>query len=87
MRYLTIVYNIPDDFDVKDLCANENINAMAWSHKMDDYNNQKKRADVLAATIIELTGIVTHDGETKDDFIARVRSVLGANPDNRVKMK
>lgn len=35
-----------------------------------------KRADVLSTTIQALRGIVTHDSETKADFIARVRDIL-----------
>ena len=45
---------------------------------------QKHRADVLAATIRELRDVVTHDAETKADFIARVRAILAADPDARV---
>jgi DNA repair ATPase RecN len=44
---------------------------------------QKHRADVLAATIRELSDVVTHDAETKADFIARVRNILSADPDDR----
>lgn len=44
---------------------------------------QKHRADVLAATIRELSEVVTHDAETKSDFIARVRNILSADPDSR----
>ena len=45
---------------------------------------QKHRADVLAATIRELRDVVTHDAETKADFIERVRGILAADPDARV---
>ena len=45
---------------------------------------QKHRADVLAATIRELRDVVTHDAETKAEFIARVRAILSADPDARV---
>lgn len=45
---------------------------------------QKHRADALAATIRALQDVVTHDAETKGDFIARVRAVLSTDPDSRV---
>lgn len=45
---------------------------------------QKRRADVLAATIRELCDVVTHGAETKAEFIARVRAILSADPDARV---
>ncbi len=45
---------------------------------------QKHRADALAATIRALQDVVTHDGETKADFVARVRAILGADPDARL---
>lgn len=46
--------------------------------------NQKHRADVLAATVRALQDVVTHDAETKADFIARVRSILSEDPDARL---
>jgi hypothetical protein len=45
--------------------------------------SQKRRADVLAAVVLELCDVVTHDAETKNDFIKRVRMVLAAAPDAR----
>jgi hypothetical protein len=45
---------------------------------------QKHRADVLAATIRELRDVVTQDYETKEEFIARVRAILSADPDARL---
>ena len=45
----------------------------------------KYRADVLAATIRELSEVVTYDAETKADFIARVRNILSADPEGRVR--
>lgn len=45
---------------------------------------QKRRADTLAVTIRALQDVVTHDAETKADFIARVRAVLAADPDERL---
>lgn len=48
---------------------------------------QKRRADALAATIRSLQDIVTHSGETKDEFIARVRAVLGADPNKMLRQQ
>jgi hypothetical protein len=42
------------------------------------------RADSLAATICALRDIVTHDAETKEEFIARVRAILSEDPDERL---
>ena len=90
-RYLTIVYAVPPGWDVGILTSHEYASAFAWSHKMDecnglisDYEKQKHRADALAATIRALQDVVTHDGETKADFVARVRAILGADPDERL---
>ena len=46
--------------------------------------DERNRADALAETIAGLRDIVTSEAESKDDFIARVRNVLGACPDQRV---
>lgn len=45
---------------------------------------QKRRADILAATIRDLQNVVTSDCESKGEFITRIRNVLGADPDLRV---
>lgn len=45
---------------------------------------EKKRADALAETIAALRDIVTSEAESKAEFIARVRELLGADPDHRV---
>jgi len=36
MRYLTIVYKLPDDLDPALLVNHPHASAFAWSHKMDD---------------------------------------------------
>lgn len=36
MRQLTIVYKIPDDFDVAALYNHPHASAFAWSHKIDE---------------------------------------------------
>lgn len=45
---------------------------------------EKRRADVLAATLRELRDVVTSDAETKTEFVSRVRAVLSADPDTRI---
>lgn len=42
------------------------------------------RGDALAATIMALRDVVTHDAETKAEFVSRVREVLSADPDERL---
>jgi len=48
------------------------------------YQQQKHRADILAATIRELRDVVTHDAETKAELVARCRAILAADPDARL---
>lgn len=43
-----------------------------------------KRANAMAAVLIELRDTVTHEHESKEAFIARVRSILSADPDLRL---
>ena len=43
-----------------------------------------KRANALAAVLIELRDTVTHEHESKEAFIARVRAILGKDPDLRL---
>lgn len=43
-----------------------------------------KRANALAAVLIELRDTVTHEHENKEAFIARVRAILGKDPDLRL---
>ena len=38
MKYLTVVYSLPDGFDVATLTQHEFASAFAWSHKMDECN-------------------------------------------------
>ena len=45
---------------------------------------ERHRADALAATLLELRDVVTHDHETKTEFIARIKKILGADPDDRL---
>ena len=51
-----------------------------------ELERQTQRAEALAETIRELRDVVTHDAETKAEFIDRVRAVLSADPDERVRM-
>ncbi len=43
-----------------------------------------KRANAMAAVLIELRDIVTHEHESKEAFVARVRAILGKDPDLRL---
>lgn len=43
-----------------------------------------KRANAMAAVLIELRDTVTHEHESKEAFIARVRAILSADPDLRL---
>ena len=58
--------------------------ARTLADEIDRLRSQGRRAEVLAATIRELRDVVTHDAETKAEFIAHVRAVLSADPDARV---
>ena len=42
-----------------------------------------RRADALAATIRALGEVVTNGYESKEQFVERVRDILGADPDDR----
>lgn len=63
------------------LAAYERLVAAAYARGVASESN---RADALAATIAELRDLVTTEGETKADFVACVRAVLGEDPDARV---
>lgn len=41
MRYLTIIYALPYDYDVRDLISHEYMSACSWSHAIDE----RKAAD------------------------------------------
>jgi len=43
-----------------------------------------KKADAMAETINAIAGLCTYQHESKEDFIGRVRAVLGDDPDLRV---
>lgn len=36
MRHLTIVYAVPDDYDVSQLTGHELVSAMSWCHAIDE---------------------------------------------------
>ena len=42
------------------------------------------RANVLSVVILRLRDIVTHDGESKAEFIAMVKNILGSDPDEEL---
>ena len=50
----------------------------------DKFEAQKQRAYALALVINDLTRMVTYKGETKDEFIKRVKGILSVDPDLRV---
>jgi hypothetical protein len=61
----------------------------ALTHKFERFatlvaDAESKRADALAATVAALRDVVTTDAETKEEFVGRVRAVLGEDPDARV---
>ena len=43
-----------------------------------------KRANAMAAVLIELRDTVTHEHDSKEAFIARVRAILSKDPDLRL---
>lgn len=49
-----------------------------------DINTVLINREELRKLIAELRDLVTTEGETKADFVARVRAVLGEDPDARV---
>ncbi|WP_448510089.1 hypothetical protein [Immundisolibacter sp.] len=49
-----------------------------------ELEHQTKRTNAMAAVLIELRDIVTHDHEDKAAFIACVRGILGTDPDLRL---
>lgn len=51
----------------------------------DGFKYAQKRGDALAETIRPLEGVVTDCYESKEQFIERVRAILGANPHERMK--
>lgn len=64
---------------------NTRIIEKARQEEMRLRDEERHRADVLAATIRDLSNVVTHDMETKADFITRICSILAADPDERVQ--
>jgi hypothetical protein len=57
------------------------------SEALSELSAQTHRANVLAATIRDLIGVITFDGETKQEFIGRVRNILADDSDKRVQHK
>ena len=53
-------------------------------HMREKIEAERKRADALAATVAALRDVVTTSAETKEEFVSRVRAVLGEDPDARV---
>ena len=54
------------------------------NRQTEELESANKRANALAAVLIELRETVTHEHESKEAFIARVRAILGKDPDLRL---
>ena len=54
------------------------------NRQAEELEDANKRANALAAVLIELRDTVTHEHESKEAFIARVRAILGKDPDLRL---
>ena len=54
------------------------------NRQAEELETANKRANAMAAVLIELRDIVTHEHESKEDFVARVRAILGKDPDLRL---
>lgn len=54
------------------------------NRQAEELDAANKRANALAAVLIELRDTVTHEHESKEAFIARVRAILSTDPDLRL---
>ena len=54
------------------------------NRQAEELETANKRANAMAAVLIELRDTVTHEHESKEVFIARVRAILGKDPDLRL---
>ena len=54
------------------------------NRQAEELETATKRANAMAAVLIELRDTVTHEHESKEAFIARVRAILGKDPDLRL---
>ena len=46
MKHITVVYSIPDDFDVSELTTHQHASAMSWGHKINEC--KKTREEVIS---------------------------------------
>ena len=42
-KYLTVVYDVPEDFDVSTLTNHEYMSAVSWCHAIDEKNEALKK--------------------------------------------
>lgn len=63
----------------------ENDARFGWHLRDNEVHWLKQRADTMAETIREIRDLVTYGAETKTSFIMRVRAILSADPDERVR--
>ena len=52
---------------------------------MDEVESQRKRGDAVIAALRSLRDVCTTPGESKADFVERVKAILGADPDARIE--
>ena len=45
MRYLTVVYRLPDDFNADSLITHEHMSACSWSHALHDRDSAIKEIE------------------------------------------
>ena len=45
MKYLTVVYHLPETFEASELTNHRHASAMAWSHKMDECRALESRLE------------------------------------------
>jgi len=50
VRYLTIVYALPYDYDVRDLTSHEYMSACSWSHAIEE----RKAADTRIVALMQI---------------------------------
>ena len=58
MKRLTIVYAVPDGFDVRELVEHEHMTAASWSHALDDRDYEKREAARLRDENAKLTKVL-----------------------------
>lgn len=54
MKYLTIVYALPEDYDVKELTSNPFVSGMSWSHLMNERDRLELKIKELENKLFHL---------------------------------